>query len=378
MKRNNYKIIFTGGGTGGHIFPLVAIIRELKKIFPENLEIYYIGPKDNISKNYMEKEGVKVKYVLTGKLRRYWDFKSTIHNSIDILLKIPIGIIQSIFHMFLISPDLIFSKGGYGSLPCVLSGRMFQVPVFLHESDSVLGAANKTLLRFAMEVFTSFSDTEGVDAKKMVVVGNPVRKEILNGNREKGEEIFKLRKEKPLLLIMGGSQGSERINDIVLCVLKDMLDFFEVIHQCGPKNYDHVHAEANAIIPDKRTREEYHLYSLLSEEELRHAYVLADLVVSRAGSGSIFEIAAVQKPSVLLPLPEAAQNHQSRNAYFYSRTGATVILEEENLTPHFFLDRVKELFSPPMQLKVMKDNTDIFAKPRAAKIIASYIKEYLA
>ena len=377
MKRNSYKIIFTGGGTGGHTFPLIAIIRELKKIFPENLDIYYIGPKDNITKPYMEEEGVKVRYVFAGKIRRYWDLKSSLQNIVDILFKIPIGIIQSIFHVFLISPDLVFSKGGYGSLPCVLVGRMFQVPVFLHESDSILGAANEILQRFSVEVFVSFPDTKGVDNNKMVVVGNPIREEILTGDRGEGEKIFNLQKEKPLLLIMGGSQGSERINDIVLHILNEMLDYFEIIHQCGASNYEHVSAEANAIISKEEMKKEYHLYPLLSEKEIKHAYKLADLVVSRAGSGSIFEIAATGSPSILLPLPEAAQNHQARNAYFYSRTGAAVTLEEENLKPHFFLDRVKELFSPPMQLKAMRGNTTIFAKPRAGEVIASYIKEYL-
>ncbi len=377
MKKNSYKIIFSGGGTGGHTFPLIAIIRELKEIFPENLDIYYIGPKDNITKPYMEEEGVKVKHVFTGKVRRYWDLKSSLQNIIDVLFKIPIGVIQSIFYIFFISPDLVFSKGGYGSLPCVVAGRVFQVPVFLHESDSILGAANNFLQRFSVEVFTSFSDTKKVDNNKMVVVGNPIRKEILTGGREEGEKMFNLQKEKPLLLIMGGSQGSERINDIILHVLNEMLDYFEIIHQCGSQNHKHVSAESNAIITDKEIKKGYHLYSLLNEEQIRHAYKLSDLIISRAGSGSIFEIAAVGKPSILLPLPESAQNHQARNAYFYSRTGAAIVLEEENLTPHFFLDRVKGLFSPPLQLKAMKDNTGIFAKPRAGKVVASYIKEYL-
>ncbi len=376
MKNKKYKIIFTGGGTGGHIFPLVAIIRELKKLMPSNeLAIYYIGPSDNISKEYIKKEDVDIKYIHSGKIRRY--SSGFLQNIVDIFFKIPLGIIQSFIYLFIISPDLVFSKGGYGSVPVVLNARLFQVPVILHESDAVVGAANQFLQKFSTEVFTSFVNTEKVDPKKVFVVGNPIRKELLNGSKEEGRGLFNIKSDKPVLLIIGGSQGSERINDLFLSIASGFLDDFEVIHQCGEKNYKKVHTESQALLSKPEHKERYHLYAFFNEEQLKNGYALADLVVSRAGSGSIFEISANGKAGLFMPLPESAQNHQLKNAYAYSSSRSAIVLEEENLSSHFFLSKIKELFSPIEQIRNMEVNAKNFSRPRAGFIIATYIKEYL-
>ncbi len=376
-KQKKYKIIFTGGGTGGHIFPLVTIIRELKKIIPQELlDIYYIGPKDSLSEKYMNKENVDIRYIYTGKMRRYMGGRAMLENFIDIFFRIPIGIIQAFFYLYIFSPDLIFGKGGYGSFPIILTAKVFQVPVILHESDAVLGATNQFLQKISTEIFVSFPKTEKIINNKMFVVGNPVREEILGGNKEKAKEIFKLNGEKPVILILGGSQGSERINDLFLSSASPFLENFQVIHQCGTNNYQQISAESKATIKEN-LKKNYHLVSFLDEEELSHAYALADLVVSRSGSGSIFEIAAVGKGGVLLPLPEAAQQHQLKNAYAYASAGAGVVFEEENMSPHFFLEKIKELFSPIEQIRIMERNAKNFAKPRAGFVVASYLKEYL-
>lgn len=376
-KQKKYKIIFTGGGTGGHIFPLVTIIRELKKIIPQELlDIYYIGPKDSLSEKYMNKENVDIRYIYTGKMRRYMGGRAMLENFIDIFFRIPIGIIQAFFYLYIFSPDLIFGKGGYGSFPIILTAKVFQVPVILHESDAVLGATNQFLQKISTEIFVSFPKTEKIINNKMFVVGNPVREEILRGNKEKAKEIFKLNGEKPVILILGGSQGSERINDLFLSSASPFLENFQVIHQCGTNNYQQISAESKATIKED-LKKNYHLVSFLDEEELSHAYALADLVVSRSGSGSIFEIAAVGKGGVLLPLPEAAQQHQLKNAYAYASAGAGVVFEEENMSPHFFLEKIKELFSPIEQIRIMERNAKNFAKPRAGFVVASYLKEYL-
>jgi len=376
-KEKKYKIIFTGGGTGGHVFPLVAIIRELKKILPkELLDIYYIGPKDSLSEKYISKENVDIRYIYTGKMRRYIGGRAMLENFIDIFFRIPVGMIQSFFYLYIFSPDLIFGKGGYGSFPIILIAKIFQVPVILHESDAILGATNQFLQKISTEIFVSFPKTEKVINNKMFVVGNPIREEILKGNKEKAKEIFKLNGDKHVILILGGSQGSERINDLFLSSASLFLENFQVIHQCGTNNYQQISAESKATIKED-LKKNYYLASFLDEEELSHAYALADLVVSRAGSGSIFEIAAVGRGGVLLPLPEAAQQHQVKNAYAYASVGAGIVFEEENMSPHFFLEKIKELFSPIEQIRIMERNAKNFAKPRAAFVIASYLKEYL-
>lgn len=370
------KILFTGGGTAGHVLPIIAIIREIRRLKPEGFEFFYLGPRDEFGSILLSQEGVKIKEILAGKIRRYVGIKSILQNLFDLLIKAPIGVFQSFFYIFFLAPDLIFSKGGYGSLPGVIAGWILQTPIFLHESDVTPGLANKILGKFSLEIFVSFPKTEYFSLKKMIEVGNPIRREILEGSRAGAKELFKLRGGKPVILILGGSQGAQKINDTILTVLPQLLEKFELIHVTGEKNFEGVKAEAEAVIPENLEKY-YHLFPFLKEVELKHAYQGADLIISRAGSGTIFEIAAVGKPSILIPLPTAAQNHQIKNAYAYSRTGATIVIEEPNLTPYFFFEKLKYLFSHPEELEKMAKAARKFARPEAAKIIANYIVEYL-
>lgn len=374
--KKKLKIVFTGGGTGGHIFPIIAIVREMRRTFEGELEIYFLGPKDEFAKAFFLQEGIKVKEILAGKIRRYLNFKSFFQNIFDIFLKMPLGIFQAFFWLFFKNPDLIFSKGGYGSFPVVVSGWLLGIPIFLHESDVVPGLTNRILAKFALEIFVSFPKTEYFPLKKMILVGNPIRREILEGKKEKAVEIFKLTGEKPVILILGGSQGAQRINEKILEILPKILEDFELIHQCGEKNYKKIYSLSEAILSEKLKRY-YHLYGFLKEEQLKQAFAAADLVISRAGSGSIFEIAACQKASILIPLPESAQAHQIRNAYAFRQAGAARVIEEENLTPRFLLERLKFLLFDPKEKEKMEKKAKEFSKPFAAKVIANYILDYL-
>lgn len=366
------KILFTGGGSGGHILPIIAIAREVRRIAPDkNLKLFYYGPKDEFGAILLSQEGIKVKTIFSGKIRRYFTFASFFQNLADVFLFMPIGMIQAFFSIFFLAPDLIFSKGGYGSLPTVFTGWLLQVPIFLHESDINPGLANKFLARFAAKIFVSFpkEKTGYFPPKKMLSAGNPIRKEILEGSKAKAGEMFKIGYEKPVILILGGSQGAQRINDKILEALPELLSNFEIIHQSGEKNFTQINAESKAIMP-QNLASFYHLFPFLEEQEIKQAYAASDFIVSRAGSGSIFEIAAAGKPSILIPLPEAAQNHQVKNAYAYAGTGAAIVLEESNFTPRFFLEKLKTLFTRPEDLEKMSKAAVAFAKPDAAKIIA--------
>lgn len=383
------KILFAGGGTAGHLLPIIAIGREIRRIYQDKIQFFYIGPKDEFGEILLSQEGIKVKHVFSGKIRRYFDWKAPFQNLFDVLFKIPIGILQAFFYIFFLAPDVIFSKGGFGSIPAVMAGWLLRVPIFLHESDISPGLANRFLSKFALEVFISFPKTEYFSPKKIILVGNPIRREILEGSKPEAQRLFKLSglhppttlpakgwAPKPVILILGGSQGAQRINDKILEILEELLKNFEIIHQCGQKNFKQVKAESRAIVP-KELLPFYHLFPFLKEEELKQAYAASQLVVSRAGSGSIFEIAATGKPSILIPLPEAAQNHQVKNAYAYAKNGAAIVLEEVNFTPHFFLERLKYLVSRPEELEKMQKAAEEFSKPLAAKIIAGYLVEFL-
>ena len=370
------KIIFTGGGTAGHIFPIIAIIRKIKEIDPSgSFQFFYIGPKDNFAKDLLSREGIAVKTVLGGKIRRYFSFK----NFIDLFFKLPISFFQAFYYIFIISPDLIFSKGGYGSIPTVIIGWLLKTPIFIHESDIVPGLANKIASHFALEIFTAFpaEKTAFFPKEKMISVGNPLRENLVSGKlKENPGKIFQISGEKPILFFLGGSQGAQIINDKLLLVLSQFLKSFEIIHQTGQKNFEEVKKESETIIAPE-LKKYYHPLPFLDEEKIKAAYEIADLIISRAGAGTIFEIAAFGKPSILIPIERSAQNHQIKNAYAFSEAGASIVIEEENFLPHFLLEEVKQLFAKPKRLEEMAKKAKEFSKPKAAKITAEYIAVYL-
>lgn len=374
------KILFTGGGTGGHVFPIVAIVREMRRIYPKkpvsgqggDLEFYYLGPKDDFGLILLSQEDFIIKTIVSGKLRRYFSWQ----NFVDIIFKIPFGVVQSFFLLLVIRPDLVFSKGGSGSIAVTYSAKFLKIPVFLHESDVVPGLSNQTTAKWAKKIFISFEKTEYFDPNRTTLTGNPIRKEILEGDKEMAGEVFNLTFSKPIFLIMGGSQGAEAINDFTLRVLNELLKDYEIIHVTGGQNFKEMQAEAQVVM-DKDLDRYYHPIGFLDEEKTKHAYKAADLIISRSGSGSIFEIAAVGKPSILIPLPSAAGDHQSKNAYFYSQSGSSIVVEQENLTPNFFMENIQLLFLHPEKLEEMKQAALAFAKPLAARAVAREILEFL-
>ena len=371
------KILFTGGGTGGHILPIIALARELRAQRGEiPLEFFYMGPRDSFAQMLLVQEGIAMHHVLSGKIERYNFLKSLPKNLLTIFVKVPVGILQAFFRIFILSPDIIFSKGGYGSIPSAIAGWILRVPIVLHESDVVPGMSNRIVARLASEVFVSFPDTQEFKKERMIQVGNPIREDLLTGSKEEATRLFGLQGTKPVLLLLGGSQGATRVNDMLLVILDAALKDYEIIHQTGENNFTQVKAEAEVVVAKDR-RGLYHPVPFLKETELRHVYAAADLIISRAGSGSIFEIAALGKPSILIPLPEAAQNHQVANAYAYQKTGACVVLEANNLTPHFFLERVHALFARKEELQNMVQAAKNFAKPEAGRVIAKYMIESL-
>lgn len=371
------KILFTGGGTGGHILPIIAIAREIRRLHTkDNLEFYYLGPNDEFGTALLGQEDFTIKTIISGKIRRYASWQ----NIIDILFKIPFGVIQSFFMLLKIKPDLIFSKGGSGSVAVTYSARFLKIPVFLHESDIVPGLSNQVTSKWAKKIFVSFEKTEYFDPNKTTFVGNPIRKEILEGDKQTAAEIFNLTLSKPIFLITGGSQGAEAINDFVLLILNELLKNYEIIHVTGGENVREISAEAQVVEGPEGAQDlkkYYHSVGFLNEEKMKHAYAAADLIISRAGSGSIFEIAALGKPSILIPLPSSAADHQAKNAYAYSQTGAAIVFEQGNLTPNFFMENIQLLFLHPENMQQMKDAALAFAKPLAARAIAREILEFL-
>jgi UDP-N-acetylglucosamine--N-acetylmuramyl-(pentapeptide) pyrophosphoryl-undecaprenol N-acetylglucosamine transferase len=376
------RILFTGGGTGGHIYPIIAVTEELQKISAEKkieLDLRYFGSPE-MFRSVLEQNGVRVSKVFSAKLRRYFDLR----NFLDIPILLPLSVIQAFWKVLWFMPDVLFSKGGPGSLPVVLACKFYRVRIIIHDSDSIMGLANRMATRWADRIAVSFESTAKTLAEieklaqKVALVGNPIRKSLVSREiLEKGtaKKIFGFNPEKPMILVIGGSQGAVKINDFILEIVEELIKEYQVLHQTGIKNFDEVKKELDLILRN-HSEEEKSRYKIVAyfEKDLKDAYSAADVIVSRASSGSIFEIAAFGKPSILIPLPqEVVGDHQTTNAYEYAKSGAAIVIEQANLEPNIFLGQLKKIFSEPGKMAQMSQAAKNFSKPGAARTIAEEI-----
>jgi len=366
------KILLTGGGTGGHFYPLIAVAKALNAVADQekiaNLELVYMA-EHPYDRNILLQNGIKFKKIYSGKIRRYFSFL----NIIDAAKLVP-GIIKSVLGMYFDFPDAVFSKGGYESFPPVLAARMLGIPVIIHESDAIPGKANAWAGKFAKRIAVSFAGSAEYFPKgNVAVAGNPIRKEFFIREVLGAKEYFKLESGTPTIFIFGGSQGAKNINDNVLDILPELLLDYQIIQQCGENNYQECKGRADLILETSPFKSRYKLFPYLESGAMRMAYGAADLVVSRAGSGSIFEIAASGLPSVIIPLDGSAQEHQRENAYAYAKSGAAAVIEERNLKPHILKSEIDRLFAGKEEMANMSESAKQFAKPNAAEKIAREI-----
>lgn len=363
------RIVLTGGISGGHTFPLVAVARALRKRFPEGVEFLFIGSHGRFESTAMAEAGIPVKYVLTGKWRRYF----SVQNLID-PFKVPVGFVQALWHLFVCMPDAVFAKGGSASVPVVLAAWVYRIPVLIHDSDAVAGRANRFLSHFATRIAIAYPSARNFFPKeKTALTGNPVREEILLGESVRAVSHFGLSSEKPTLLILGGSQGAQTLNKAILAILPSLLEKnIQVIHQTGEKHYRDIAASV-AAYGLKVGEDGYVPRAFLAVEELADALAVATLVISRAGAGSIAELAALGKPSILVPLAGAANDEQRMNAYDVAALGGALVLEEPNLGEHILSEKISELLADPELRKAMGEKLRAFAHPDAAEKIADGI-----
>lgn len=381
------KILLTGGGTGGHIMPIVAVAQELKKhshLQNKKLELLWVGEKNSQEEKAARKYHIKFESIACGKLRRYFSFK----NFID-LFKIPIGLFQARRILKQFAPNAIFSKGGYVSAPIIFAAKKFKIPIFIHESDSVPGAANLFFAKDAKKIFITFPESrryfeekaESRACREIILSGMPLREEILYGNKRRGYRIFGLEYGRPVILFLGGSQGAKRINEFVLEMLPDLLKKYQVIHLVGEKNISEVKSRfqsKSSFVKGGNKEMTYHFFPYFEGEKLADAIACADLVVSRAGANALFEIAVYSKPLILIPYPYAAASHQIKNAQIFKKAGAARVLMEKDLSFQKLYENIREILEDE-RIKE-KLSTNIFriynelSKNAAEKIVCEIIK----
>lgn len=321
------RIILTGGGTAGHVTPNIALLPYLKEA---GYDIQYIGSYTGIEKELIEPFGIPYHGIATGKLRRYFDVK----NFTD-PFRVLKGIGEARKLIRDLQPDVIFSKGGFVSVPVVLAGKKHNVPVIIHESDMTPGLANKLSFPSATKVCCNFPETiEHLPEGKAVLTGSPIRQELLTGDKAAALEFCGFTADKPVILVIGGSLGAVAVNNAVRAALPELLEIFQIVHLCGKGKVD----ESLNNIPGYKQFE-------YIKEQLRDIFAMTDIVISRAGANAICELLALHKPNILIPLSaNASRGDQILNARSFERQGFSIVLEEEEVTKESLLEAVKNLY----------------------------------
>lgn len=321
------RIILTGGGTAGHVTPNIALLPELKN---HNFDVHYIGSYDGIEKKLIEEFDISYHGISSGKLRRYFDPK----NFSD-PFKVIKGYYESVKLMKKWKPDVVFSKGGFVSVPVVLAAKRCKVPTIIHESDMTPGLANKICIPCATKICANFPETvKALPAEKTVLTGTPIRKELFSGNKLLGLEFCNFTINKPVILVIGGSLGSVVVNEAIRSILPTLLKKYQIIHLCGKDKVDQSLTSTKGYVQFEYIK-----------KELSDLMDAADLVISRAGANAICELLALRKPNILIPLSAAAsRGDQILNADSFEKQGFSYVIKEEELTGETLEKAVETVF----------------------------------
>jgi UDP-N-acetylglucosamine--N-acetylmuramyl-(pentapeptide) pyrophosphoryl-undecaprenol N-acetylglucosamine transferase len=364
-----FRVVLTGGGSGGHIYPLLAVAESLQAkcdALHAPVEFAYFGPNDAYA-TLLAQRGIPIYPIASGKMRRYFSFD----NFLD-APKFVIGFFQALWKLYFMMPDVVFSKGGTGALPVVVAAWFYRIPVAIHDSDAQPGLTNVTSGRFATRVFLSF-DRAAVyfNQNKVMVTGAPLRTELLGErvSKESAKEIMGFDKSQPLVLVMGGSQGAQRINEFILTNLMQLISMTSVLHQTGPDNFAEVQKLSKVALAEAPITYRYVAMGFIGGKDMPIALTAADVIIARSGS-SVCEFAAFGLPAILIPLTESANDHQRVDAYEFAKSGAAIVIEEANLLPGIFFTQLKNILTDNDLRAKMSAASSAFFIPGAADKIA--------
>lgn len=363
------KIVFTGGGTGGHFYPIIAVAQKVNKITDTDkilaAKLYYVSDSP-YDKEMLFQNEILYEEVMAGKMRTYF----SLLNFVDVF-KMFFGIINAFFKIFSIYPDVVFGKGGYASFPAIFAARLLRIPVMIHESDSAPGRVNKWAGHFSKKVAVSFKDTVNYFPKNTVAwTGHPIRAEIENpAPREEALKFFKFESGIPVIFILGGSQGAELVNNMILTALPRLVENYQVIHQTGVRNFKAVKEQAEVVLGENKDKSRYTPIAFLNPLAMKMAAGVATIIVSRAGS-ALFEIASWGVPSILVPFRQSNADHAKKNAFTYAHAGACSVIEEANMTANILISEIENIIGDKAGYERMAKAAKSFNKPDAAMKIA--------
>jgi UDP-N-acetylglucosamine--N-acetylmuramyl-(pentapeptide) pyrophosphoryl-undecaprenol N-acetylglucosamine transferase len=353
------RILLTGGGTAGHVTPHIALLPKLQTL---GVEVHYIGRYSGIERDLIEPLGIPYHPIAAGKLRRYLDWQ----NVTDIV-RIFEGLWAALRLIRSLRPTVIFSKGGFVACPVVWAAWLNRIPVIIHESDLTPGLANKLSAPFATNICYSFPETAAhLSKRKAIHTGIPIRESLLTGSPAEGRRICGFTGDKPTILIIGGSQGATAINAAIRSALPEVGKTYHIVHICGPGGIE----RSRAATPG------YAQFEYVTDD-LPHLFALADLVISRAGATTLFEILALRKPNLLIPLPlKASRGDQILNAQSFEKLGFSAVLSEENLTPETLLVGINQIYQHRERFcTTMQTAAPIHGVKRVMAVLAQYLGE---
>jgi len=366
------KIALTGGGSGGHFYPLIAVAEEIRAIEREKHlvppKLFYLAPTP-YNKQALFQNGIEFRKIPAGKIHRYFSIKNFTG-----LFVTGWGVLVALWTLFRIYPDVIFSKGSFASVPVAIAASILRIPLIIHDSDAKPGRANLLASKWAFRIAVSFPETAKYWPEKVrgkiAYTGTPVRRALHTLNGEGAREYLKIKDDLPVILVVTGSLGSQYVNQVVVDALTTMLPHSHVIHQTGKNLFDGVKARTSVILHEKEYADRYHAQPYLSAEALQQAASIADVIVSRSGATALAEFALWGKPSILIPIPEKISHDQRTNAYAYSKSGAAVVLEQQNMSPGILASQALSIVADENKKAVMGGAAKHFARPDAGKVIA--------
>ncbi len=367
-------IVFTGGGTAGHVFPGLAIVESL----PEDVEVVWLGSKNGRDASFVSTlPRVKFIAIPSGKYRRYFSFR----NVVDVF-KVICAFFASLFILLKLKPVLLFSKGGFVSTPPCIAAYVLHIPVITHECDSSPGLATKINAYFAKKILTSYPQTTSFlnlrHRSKVIYTGNPVRSIFFKASTGKTKDILGEVPSKPILLVLGGSLGAEQINELIYANINELLKHFVVVHQSGEGNIEKAKTVLNELKKDDDGRGasiSYHPYAFIGEE-LPDLILSASIVVSRSGSNALWELAILGAPMVLIPLEKgSSRGDQVENALFFSEEGAAIVLRSSDLNGDVFLNTLIDLKNDEAKRKLLGENAKRLSNRDVNKKIVDIIKQ---
>jgi UDP-N-acetylglucosamine--N-acetylmuramyl-(pentapeptide) pyrophosphoryl-undecaprenol N-acetylglucosamine transferase len=359
------RIGFVGGGSGGHFYPLMAVAAEINKseLKPK---LYYFGPTPY---DPTQLETFNITYINcpAGKIRRYL----SIQNFFD-LFRAFFGFFCAVWKLYVIYPDVIFSKGGYTAVPILLAARILKIPVVIHESDTTPGKANYMARKFARYIAIAYDDAaQFFPAEKTALIGIPLRTELKEIHADP-LGLLGIPKDKPLIYVTGGSQGAQKLNEAVLRSLLELLPHYTIFHQTGPQMSD-IQTTAQGLLQGTDFGSSYYVADKVPVETVSALMQAASIVITRAGSTTLFELAYFGTPAIIVPIPEDVSRDQRTNAYTFSRSGGGVVIEERNLTPHLLATEINTIMNNPQMLSDMSAAARKFFIPDAAAKLAGVI-----